>query len=110
MQRYTNRVTVRLTDDELQRMKFKMNELEISSMSAYMRKMILDGYCVKINTKDLSELVYLLRMCSNNLNQYAKKANGLGVVYQQDIKELQKRLDEIWNGTRDIMQKFAAID
>ena len=44
MQRYTNRVTVRLTDDELQRMKFKMNELEISSMSAYMRKMILDGY------------------------------------------------------------------
>ncbi len=110
MQRYTNRVTVRLTDDELQRMKFKMNELEISSMSAYMRKMILDGYCVKIDTKDLSELVYLLRMCSNNLNQYAKKANGLGVVYQQDIKELQKRLDEIWNGTRDIMQKFAAID
>ncbi len=110
MQRYTNRVTVRLTDDELQRMKLKMNELEISSMSAYMRKMILDGYCVKIDTKDLSELVYLLRMCSNNLNQYAKKANGLGVVYQQDIKELQKRLDEIWNGTRDIMQKFAAID
>ena len=110
MQRYTNRVTVRLTDDELQRMKFKMNELEISSMSAYMRKMILDGYCVKIDTKDLSELVYLLRMCSNNLNQYAKKANGLGVVYQKDIKELQKRLDEIWNGTRDIMQKFAAID
>ena len=110
MQRYTNRVTVRLTDDELQIMKFKMNELEISSMSAYMRKMILDGYCVKIDTKDLSELVYLLRMCSNNLNQYAKKANGLGVVYQQDIKELQKRLDEIWNGTRDIMQKFAAID
>ena len=110
MQRYTNRVTVRLTDDELKRMKFKMNELEISSMSAYMRKMILDGYCVKIDTKDLSELVYLLRMCSNNLNQYAKKANGLGVVYQQDIKELQKRLDEIWNGTRDIMQKFAAID
>ncbi|WP_242966578.1 plasmid mobilization protein [Pseudobutyrivibrio ruminis] len=110
MQRYTNRVTVRLTDDELQRMKFKMNELEISSMSAYMRKMILDGYCVKIDTKDLSELVYLLRMCSNNLNQYAKKANGLGVVYQEDIKELQKRLDDIWNGTRDIMQKFAAID
>ena len=110
MQRYTKRVTVRLTDDELQRMKFKMNELEISSMSAYMRKMILDGYCVKINTKDLSELVYLLRMCSNNLNQYAKKANGLGVVYQQDIKELQKRLDDIWNGTRNIMQKFAAID
>ncbi|PHU35217.1 plasmid mobilization relaxosome protein MobC [Pseudobutyrivibrio ruminis] len=91
-------------------MKFKMNELEISSMSAYMRKMILDGYCVKIDTKDLSELVYLLRMCSNNLNQYAKKANGLGVVYQEDIKELQKRLDDIWNGTRDIMQKFAAID
>ena len=110
MQRYTNRITVRLTDDELQRMRFKMNELDISSMSAYMRKMILDGYCVKIDTKDLSELVYLLRMCSNNLNQYAKKANGFGVVYQQDIKDLQKRLDEIWDGTKDIMRKFAVIE
>ena len=110
MQRRTNRITVRLTDDELQRMKFKMDELEISSMSAYMRKMILDGYCVKIDTRDLNEMVYLLRMCSNNLNQYAKKANGLGVVYAKDINDVKKRLDNIWEGTRQIMQKFAAIE
>lgn len=110
MQRRTNRITVRLTDDELQRMKFKMDELEISSMSAYMRKMILDGYCVKIDTNDLKEMVYLLRMCSNNLNQYAKKANGLGVVYAEDINDVKKRLDNIWEGTRQIMQKFAAIE
>ncbi len=109
MQRRTNRITVRLTDDELQRMKYKMDEMDISNMSLYMRKMLLDGYCVKIDTKDLSELVYLVRMCSNNLNQYAKKANGMGVVYKQDINDLQKRLDDIWSGTREIMTKFAAI-
>ena len=74
---------------------FKMDEMEIKTMSRYMRKMLLDGYCVKIDTKDLSELVYLVRMCSNNLNQYAKKANGMGVVYKQDINDLQKRLDDI---------------
>lgn len=110
MQRRTNRITVRLTDDELQRMKYKMDEMDISNMSLYMRKMLLDGYCVKIDTKDLSELVYLVRMCSNNLNQYAKKANGMGVVYKQDINDLQKRLDDIWSGTREIMTKFAAIN
>ena len=110
MQRRTNRITVRLTDEEMQRMKFKMDEMDISSMSAYMRKMILDGYCVRIDTKDLTELVYLLRMCSNNLNQYAKKANGLGVVYSQDIEDIRKRLNKIWDGTRDIMKRFAAIE
>ena len=95
MQRYTNRITVRLTDDELQRMRAKMDEMEIKTMSRYMRKMLLDGYCVKIDTQGLSEIVYLLRMCSNNLNQYAKKANGFG---------------DIWSSTRELMRKFSAIE
>ena len=110
MQRYTNRITVRLTDDELQRMRAKMDEMEIKTMSRYMRKMLLDGYCVKIDTQGLSEIVYLLRMCSNNLNQYAKKANGFGVVYKEDIEDVQKRIDDIWSSTRELMRKFSAIE
>ena len=109
MQRYTNRITVRLTDDELQRMKSKMEEMEISTMSRYMRKMLLDGYCVKIDTQGINEIIYLLRMCSNNLNQYAKKANCFGLVYKDDMEDIQKRLDDIWSSTRELMKKFSSI-
>ncbi|RKM63024.1 plasmid mobilization relaxosome protein MobC [Butyrivibrio sp. XB500-5] len=109
MQNRTNKISVRLSDDELTRMKAKMEEAGITNMSKYMRKMLLDGYCVRVDTTDIKEMVYLIRMCSNNLNQYARKANGLGVIHEADIKDLQHRFEDIWEGMRTILKKFAAI-
>ena len=109
MQNRTNKISVRLSDDELDRMRAKMEEAGITNMSRYMRKMLLDGYCVRIDTPDIREMVYLIRMCSNNLNQYAKKANGLGVIYASDIKDLQHRFEDIWDGMRTILKKYSSI-
>ena len=105
----THKVTVRLTDKEYVRLLTKMNEVGVSSMSLYIRKMMLDGYCVKLRTEGFEEIVYLLRMCSNNLNQYAKKANAYGEVYAEDIQDLKTRLDEIWNHTKSMMLAFTQI-
>ena len=109
MQNRTNKISVRLSDDELARMKTKMEEAGITNMSKYMRKMLLDGYCVRVDTADIREMVYLIRMCSNNLNQYAKKANGLGEVHARDIRDLKKRFEDIWDGTRALLRKFSSI-
>ena len=104
-----HKVTVRLTDEEYTRLLAKMNEVGVGSMSLYIRKMMLDGYCVKLKTDDFGEIVYLLRMCSNNLNQYAKKANGWGEVHARDIRDLKKRFEDIWDGTRALLRKFSSI-
>ncbi len=109
MQERTHKVTVRLTDEEYARLLAKMDEVGVSSMSMYIRKMILDGYCVRLKTDDFSEIVYLLRMCSNNLNQYAKKANAFGDVYAADMEDLKARLDEIWEHTKNMMIAFSQI-
>ena len=85
MKRKTERIYVRVTPKEKKLIQKRMDEMEINNMSAYMVKMAIDGYCVKLDLKDLKELNYLLRMCSNNLNQYAKKANETGSIYQRDI-------------------------
>ena len=109
MQNRTNRITVRLTDDELARMKFKMDEAGISCMSSYMRKMLLDGYCVKVDTSDFKEVCRLVRICSNNLNQYAKKANGLGVVNQADINDLKTKFADLNENTKELKNIFASL-
>ena len=59
--------------------------------------------------KDLKELLFLLRMCSNNLNQYAKKANETGSIYQRDIADLKARLDRLWSNSREIVDKLSDI-
>lgn len=71
--------------------------------------MALDGYCVKLDLQDVKEMVSLLRRFSNNLNQYAKRANEAGNIYAEDIKDLQNRLEGIWNVAKEIMARLSTI-
>jgi len=86
-----------------------MEELGIRSMGAYLRKMALDGYCINLELQDVKELVVLLRRCSNNLNQYARKANETGNIYAEDIQDVKDRLDEIWEDMKEVLVHLATI-
>ena len=79
------------------------------NMSAYVRKMALDGICVRLDLADVRQLTVMLRRCTNNLNQYAKRANETGSIYAADIEDLQNRLDEIWELSRQSLAQLAAI-
>ncbi len=86
-----------------------MEDAGILNMSAYVRKMALDGICIRLDLKDVRQLTVMLRRCSDNLNQYAKRANETGSIYAADIEDLQKRLDEIWELSRQSLASLAAI-
>ena len=100
---------LRLAQEEKDRIREKMDEAGIRNMSAYVRKMALDGICVKLDLEDVRELSVLLRRCSNNLNKYAKRANETGSIYAADIADLQARLDEIWELSRQSLLRLASI-
>ena len=60
-------------------------------------------------TSDIHEMTSLLRRCSNNLNQIAKKANATGSIYGADIAELQAKQDEIWEIAKEILARLSSI-
>ncbi len=95
--------------EEVERIHQKMEEIGIRSMGAYLRKMALDGYCINLELQDVKALVSLLRICSNNLNQYAKRANETGNIYETDIKDLQDRLEEIWLEMKEVLVRLSSI-
>ena len=99
----------RVTKSEAERIHEKMDEIGIKSLGAYLRKMALDGYCINLDLRDVKEFVSLLRRCSNNLNQYAKRANETGSIYEADIKDLQERLEEIWTDMKEVLVRLASI-
>ena len=99
----------RVSKAELDRIHVKMAELGILSIGAYLRKMALDGYCIRLDLQELSRMAYLLQMCSNNLNQYAKRANESGRVYRADIEDLRAGLDELTGLAKQILAKLAAL-
>ncbi len=86
-----------------------MEDAGILNMSAYVRKMALDGICVRLDLEDVRQLTVMLRRCTNNLNQYARRANETGSIYAADIEDLQNRLDEIWELSRQSLARLAAI-
>ena len=53
---------------------------------------------------------FFMRYASNNLNQYAKKANETGSIYLEDIQDLQKRFDLIWEELKGIHTRLASIE
>ena len=80
-------INVRVNPEELARIREKQKELGIRNTGAYMRKMAMDGYCVNLDLSDVAQVSILLRRCSNNLNQYAKRANESGSIYAEDIRD-----------------------
>jgi uncharacterized protein YukE len=102
-------IILRVSKSDCERIQEKMAELGIENRSAYIRKMALDGYCVRLDLSAVNELVRLLRICSNNLNQYAKRANEDGSIYAADIQDLQARLDEIWQTAKNILARLAGV-
>ena len=99
----------RVSKAELERIHAKMEELGILSVGAYLRKMALDGYTVKLDLPELRRMAYMLQMCSNNLNQYAKRANESGRVYQADTEDLRARLNELIGLAKQVLGQLAAL-
>ncbi len=86
-----------------------MSKIGTTNLEAYLRKMAIDGYVLTLDTTDIRELVKVLRITSNSLNQLAKRANETGNVYRDDIEDLRKSYDKLWDMSEEIMVRLASI-
>ena len=102
-------IILRTTKAEKNRIYEKMLGMGIRSLSAYIRKMALDGYCLHLDLPQLRRMAYLLQMCSNNLNQVAKRTNENGQLYAADLEDLRQRLDELISIGKQILAKLAEL-
>ena len=103
------RVEFVMSEQEAELVKGRMAELGITNLSAYLRKMAVDGYIIHLDMSDIQEMIRLLRICSNNLNQYARRANETGINYAADVDDLHTRLDSLWDGMDKLLRGFANI-
>ena len=69
-------VNFRCTQEERAMIDKRMAQTGTMNMGAYLRKMAIDGYVVKLELPELREMVSLLRRSSNNLNQIARRVNS----------------------------------
>ncbi len=99
----------RVTEAERRLIEDKMKLFGTVNMSAYLRKMAIDGYIVKLDLPQINEMMSLLRRTSSSLNQIAKRLNSTGRAYAEDISEIRQRQDEIYSSVREILSKIALV-
>lgn len=87
----------------------KMDLVGTENMSAYLRKMAIDGQIIKLDLPGLKEARTLLRHTSDNMNQLARRANANGRIYNEDIAELQVSIDRIWDSFNGVLQKLSRL-
>ncbi len=103
-------VKFRVTPEERALIDKRMAQAGTRNMAAYLRKMAIDGYVVKLELPELRDMISKLRRISNNFNQIARRVNSTNRVYEDDFREMKRMLDEIWRATNTVLEKLAAID
>ncbi len=103
------RLRFRVTPEEKALIEEKMTQVGTSNMEAYLRKMSIDGYILKLDLPEIKEMISLLRRSSNNLNQIAKRVNQTGRLYGEDMEDILRKQEGLWQAANEILAKLSAL-
>jgi len=99
----------RVSESERDLIAKKMSAAGINNKEHYFRKMVLDGYILRLDLADVREMTKLLSNATNNLNQIAKRVNADGSIFASDINDLQAQYDRLWEQADKILRSLAKI-
>ena len=85
-----------LNEQELSVVRHKMSQLGTRNFGAYARKMLIDGYIIKVDYTEQKKLAAAVSRAASNLNQICRRINSTCRVYEDDVVKLKVRQAEIW--------------
>ena len=103
------RIHFYVDDAELALLEQKMAAANIRNREAYIRKMCLDGYVLRLDFSDVKRMAWLLSNATSNLNQIAKRVNEGGSVYSRDIHVLREDYEVLWEFAKGVMGKLGKL-
>ena len=90
------RIEIRVSENEHRLIKSKMAQPGTKNMGAYLRKMAIDGYIIKVDYTQQKKLAVAVSRIASNINQICRRINSTGHFYEDDVAELKERQKEIW--------------
>ena len=88
------RVRTYLTEEELKMVHKRMAQMGTTNREAYMRKMALDGYILRLELPELKEYVAMQRVHSKRFNEIAKRVNETRRLYPEDVAEMKEMISK----------------
>ncbi len=89
-----------LTPQEEKLIEHKMKQLGTKNFGAYARKMLIDGYVIKVDYTEQKKLAAAVNKIGININSICRRINSTGHFYQDDVDELKEKLDLVWQSLK----------
>ena len=102
-------IIVRVTEDERTLIEEKMKQIPTMNLSAYYRKMLINGYIIILDVQEVKEHTAQLQKIGGNLNQITKRINETRRIYDNDMDELKRLMDEVWKLERQLLLQFKGL-
>ena len=81
---------------ELNLIQHKMRQLGTHNFGAYARKMLIDGYIIKVDYTEQKKLAAAVSRVASNINQICRRINSTGRCYEDDVAELKEWMADVW--------------
>lgn len=98
-----------MTAQERNRIQQRAMEAQYANTSAFLRDLALKEVVFRLELPELHELVRQMSMMGSNLNQVAKLGNTTGRIYKEDIEDLKRRQERIWQGIRSLLLRLESL-
>ncbi len=105
----TTGIYFKVSDKERQLIEQRMEEAGVSNMSAFIRKMCLNGLIVQLDIPQIPDCSKYLKSASNNLNQIARRLNSGGVYYPQELLDVRESLNNCTELFGQVLKSLAKI-
>ena len=97
------------TEDEATLIRQRKIDSGMVSLSAYIRKMAINGYHINLDLTDVRDMVRLLSNVTNNIKQLSCRANEMQSVYADNVEDLRRKYDSLWNVANGILKGLSKI-
>jgi len=98
-----------VSENEKELIQQKMELLGTGNMSAYLRKMAIDGYTVRLDIPELKEILSLLRYAGNNLNQLTRRVHETGRIYDADLAAIKNNQDRMLDAIEKVVTQTSLL-
>ena len=99
-------ITFFVDEDEHAAIKLKMQKMGMTNQSVYLRKMALEGRIIKVDYSVFDDILKNIDGISRNINQIAKRVNATNNAYEEDMVQIKKRQEEVWQLLKSILSQL----
>lgn len=109
MRRTDTQIQVRVSSADKEKIMDRMKKAGITNLTAYMKKMAIDGYIILLDMSDVKDALEMLHVNGLVLGELLERAEASEAIPHDDIVLLQEQQDEIWKTMQQILIRLSNI-